>query len=325
MIKLKKNIMVTICRDLNFLCSRYTFVKKKWCPLFVSSYFFHTSIGVENNMTVNVKKNETSQLLKFNDNTNNINIQTPIYKKYVIDETFCPYITKKKTFLNIISYDIKVYQNNMLYKKSDGCNNAYLYSTKLKSLKYSDRISSYLNVNLFTNGNAGNSYNNDNYLISKKSLFDILYKKYSLVYLFPDTKYIEEMNKYLNDFNKRKDSHNIKDNIFNDEKNIIYLKNKKKPIHIFYCYISPYKFVLSSYFSKKIAKNLKTNYFNDQNFFYIDSKLNTNDENVLLLQNHMSKLPSLLLVDNYCYIRYHIKGLFTNESSHYLFNAIMNI
>ncbi|CXJ24776.1 conserved Plasmodium protein, unknown function [Plasmodium berghei] len=321
MIKLEKNIMVTICRDLNF-------VKKKSCPLFISSYFFHTGIGAGNNMNVNIKKNETNQQLKFNDSTNNINIQIPTYKKYIIDETFCSYITKRKTFLNIMSYDIKIRQRDMLYKKSDGCNNAYLYSTKLKKLKYSDRINNYLNVNLFNNGNSYNksiSNNNENYLISKKSLFDILYKKYSLVYLFPDTKYIEEMNKYLDDFNKRKDNYNIKDNIFNDEKNIIFLKNKKKSIHIFYCYVSPYKFVLSSYFSKKIAKNLKINYFNDQNFFYIDSKLNTNDQNILLFQNHMNKLPSLLLVDNYCYIRYHIKGLFTNESSYYLFNAIMNI
>ncbi|CDU20843.1 conserved Plasmodium protein, unknown function [Plasmodium yoelii] len=315
MIKRKKNIMVTICRDLNF-------VKKKCCPLYISSHCFHTGIEAGNYMNVHIKKNETNQLLKFNDNINNINIQNSIHKKYIADDTFCPYITKRKTILNIMSYDIKIYQKDMLYKKSDGCNNAYLYSTKLKNLKYSDRINNYLNVNFF---NKSITNNNDDYIISKKSLFDILYKKYSLFYIFPDTNYIDEMNKYLDYFNKRKENYNIKDNIFNDEKNIIFLKNKKKPIHIFYCYVSPYNFVLSSYFSKKIAKDLKTNHFNNQNFFYIDSKLNTDDQNILLLQNNMNKLPSLLLVDNYCYIRYHIKGLFTNEASHYLFNAIMNI
>ncbi|CRH02753.1 conserved Plasmodium protein, unknown function [Plasmodium relictum] len=267
-------------------------------------YFVHTDKNA-------ILQKKYENLLKFDDKVN-AEIET-VKKKYEIDDTFCSYITKRKRFFNLISYEIKKYEENIFYKKSDGSENAFLYSNKIKPLKYCDRISDILLVNCMY-------YNNKT--ITKKNLFDVLYKKYSLVYFFSDTKHINEMNKYLEYFENNKKSYNIEHKI--NQECYLKLKKKQKPIHLFYCYVSPYKFLLSNYFSKKISENLKSNYFNNKNFFFINNKLNISDENTLLLLGNNS-LPSLLLFDEHCYVRYHIKGLFTNEASYYLFNVLLNI
>ncbi|CRG96963.1 conserved Plasmodium protein, unknown function [Plasmodium gallinaceum] len=283
--------------------------------------YFNINVNNKNSLStfkifVHTEKNVIIQknfenLLKFKDNVNT-DIET-VKKKYEVDNTFCSYITKRKKIFNLLSYNVKKYEENIFYKKSDGSENAFLYSNVIKPLKYCDRISDMLLINCFHNNSK---------TIIKKNLFDVLYKKCSLVYFFMDTKQINEMNKYLEDFEKNKKNFNIEHKINQDC--FLKLKKKQKPIHIFYCYVSPYKFLLSNYFSKKISENLKSNYFDKKNFFFMNSKLSINDENALLLFRNNS-LPSLLLFDEYCYIRYHIKGLFTNEASYYLFKVLLNI
>ncbi|KJP88740.1 hypothetical protein AK88_01621 [Plasmodium fragile] len=249
-------------------------------------------------------------------------------------ETFCPYLTKRRTALKFISYHIKEYQQGMLYKKSDGSEKAFLYSTKIKKCHYSDRISTNLFVSCFSPGDHGE-------IICRKSLFEILFRKFSLLYLFTDTSHVHEVKKYLADFARQKGedgkhaSHtqNIQQINMNEEGNFVKLRDWQEPIHLYYCYVSPYRYLLSSYFSKRIAQDLKANYFKGNNFFFINDRLSVDVENTLLLPGSRTvgsftpndTLPSLLLVDDCCYVRYHIKGLFTREASHYLFNVMKGI
>ncbi|SOV16512.1 conserved Plasmodium protein, unknown function [Plasmodium gaboni] len=291
---------------------------------------------------------ENNVMIKFKENINNYDIEKVIdNNKYQVDNTFCDYIIKRKKFLGFFTYDIKKYQHNILYKKSDGSLLAYLYSNKIKPLIYADRISNVLYVNCINyininkNNNVYNKNCNDNIhfnykqsiIKEKKNLFDILYKKYSLVFLFSDISHIDEINKYFIYFNKQ-----IKiSNMDNSHNNFLYtqqiypnskfikLRDKQKSIHIFYGYLSNYNFILSNYFSTNFYTNLKNTYFPNDNFFYINNKLNINDMNALLLQEGRQNLPSILLFDECCYVRYHIKGLYTNESAYYLFNILKNL
>ncbi|EUD66040.1 hypothetical protein C922_03510 [Plasmodium inui San Antonio 1] len=249
-------------------------------------------------------------------------------------DTFSPYLTKRKTALKFISYHVKEYQEGMLYKQSDGSEKAFLYSTKIKKTQYSDRISSNLFVRCFSDGD-------DRGRVSRKSLFDILFRKFSLLYLFTDTSHIHEVKKYLADFSLQKGEHgkdepctkHIQPIRMTEEGNFVQLRDRQQPIHLHYCYVSPYRYLLSTYFSKRIAQDLKANYFNGNNFFFINDRLSVEAENTLLLPGSRTvgsftphdTLPSLLLVDDCCYVRYHIKGLFTREASHYLFNVMRGI
>lgn len=297
---------------------------------------------------------ENNVMIKFKDNINNDDIEKIVDKnKYQVDNSFCSYLIKRKKFLSFFSYDIKKYEHNILYKKSDGSLLAYLYSNKIKPLIYADRISNLLYVNCINYVNKNkmehnmehniehNKNCNDNIhfyykqasIKEKKNLFDILYKKYSLVFLFSDITHIDEMNKYFIYFNKQMNISNM-DNPHNnfahtqqiyENGKILKLRDKQKPIHIFYGYLSPYNFILSNYFSTNFCMKLKNTYFPNDNFFYINSKLNINDMNALLLQEGRQNLPSILLFDECCYVRYHIKGLYTNESAYYFFNILKNV
>ncbi|SBS88702.1 conserved Plasmodium protein, unknown function [Plasmodium ovale] len=275
-----------------------------------------------------------NELLTFHDNLDALQDTQSSWSKYQIDDTFSPYIKKKKKFLNMLSYEVKKYDDSMLYKKSDGCENAYMYSTNVKSLQNSDRVSDNLYVNVFDSSDHSNRSNRGNFSgcsevpVLRKSLFDILYKKHSILFLFTDIKHMYEIDKYVNHFEKRKNSYNLQHRIMNEDGNILLLRKRKEPINIFYCYVSPYKFLLSSYFSKKTAQHLKRNYFSKKNFFFLNTKLNVDDQNALMFYHDSrsdNSLPSLLLIDKYCYVRYHIKGLFTNEAAHYLLRALLAI
>ncbi|SOV79403.1 conserved Plasmodium protein, unknown function [Plasmodium sp. gorilla clade G3] len=289
---------------------------------------------------------ENNVIIKFKDNINNDDIEKIVDEnKYQVDNSFCGYLIKKKKILSFFSYDIKKYEHNILYKKSDGSLLACLYSNKIKPLIYADRISNVLYVNCINYVNKNkiehNKNCNDNIhfhykqsiIKEKKNLFDILYKKYSLVFLFSDITHIDEMNKYFIYFNKQMKISNM-DNLHNnfsltqqiyENAKILKLRDKQKSIHIFYGYLSPYNFILSNYFSTNFCMNLKNTYFPNDNFFYINSKLNINDMNALLLQEGRQNIPSILLFDECCYVRYHIKGLYTNESAYYLFNILKNV
>ncbi|CAA9991116.1 conserved Plasmodium protein, unknown function [Plasmodium knowlesi strain H] len=247
-------------------------------------------------------------------------------------DSFCPYLTKRKTALKFFPYHVKEYQEGMLYKQSDGSEKAFLYSTKIKKCQYSDRISSNLYVSCFSAGDDGGR-------VCRKSLFDILFRKFSLLYLFTDTSHVHEVKKYLADFARQKGEHgkhtphtHHQISIIEDGK-FLKLRDRQQPIELYYCYVSPYRYLLSTYFSKKIAQDLKANYFNGNNFFFINDRLRTDVEDTLLLPGSRTvssftphdTLPSLLLVDDFCYVRYHIKGLFTREASHYLYNVMKGI
>ncbi|GAW83702.1 hypothetical protein, conserved [Plasmodium gonderi] len=348
-----------------------------------NNFFFlfsclHSRREGENDVILKKKKEKSDDFpLRFmeNSNKNNISVYNTKGKdinKFQIDQdTFCSYLTKRRKLFKFISYDVKKYEHDMFYKMSDGGENAFLYSTKIKKSLYSDRISSNLYVNCFptvgssseetVRGRSSNSnYSNKeclnlstthhNEFIKRKNLFDILYKKNSLLYLFTDTSHVHEMEKYLNDFSYQKKTSHTQNGIddlrshegSNQEKqkmqmfkggNFIKLKEKQKPINIYYCYVSPYKYIISTYFSKKIAQNLRENYFSTNNFLFINERISVEDEDTLLLpgsrtvasSNSNDMLPSLLLVDDCCYVRYHIKGLFTREASHYLYNVLLTI
>ncbi|CAG9472396.1 unnamed protein product [Plasmodium vivax] len=252
-------------------------------------------------------------------------------------DTFRPYLTKRRSALKFFSYHVKEYQEGMLFKQSDGSEKAFLYSTKIKKCQHSDRISSNLLVSCFSGGDRGER-------VSRKSLFDILFGKFSLLYLFTETSHVHEVGKYLADFARRKGQHgahppynqhiqHTQQMRMVEEGNAVRLRDRQEPIHLHYCYVSPYRYLLSTYFSKRIAQDLKANYFNKNNFFFINDRLSVDAENTLLLPGSRTigsftphdTLPSLLLVDDCCYVRYHIKGLFTREASHYLFNVIRAI
>ncbi|SBT49519.1 conserved Plasmodium protein, unknown function [Plasmodium ovale wallikeri] len=289
-----------------------------------------TEPGTETKVGAGVK----NELLTFHDNVDALQDTQSSWSNYQIDDTFSPYIKKKKKFLNVLSYEVKTYDDSMLYKKSDGCENAYMYSTNVKSLQNSDRVSNNLYVNFFDSSDHNNRSNRGSFVgrsevpILRKSLFDILYKKHSILFLFTDIKHMYEIDKYINHFEKRKNTYNLQHRIMNQDGNILLLRKKKEPINIFYCYVSPYKFLLSSHYSRKTAQHLKRNYFRNKNFFFLNTKLNVDDQNALLFYHDSrsdSSLPSLLLIDEYCYVRYHIKGLFTNEAAHYLLRALLTI
>ncbi|SBT81005.1 conserved Plasmodium protein, unknown function [Plasmodium malariae] len=353
MLKLRKGFFHPYRSQLNYSSHIFVGINKNGILFFANTRAEIPPVIVDSENAYDKK----DIILKFKDESNleGENRSVIIRDKYVVDDTFSSYITTRRKFLNFFSYDIKTYQDNMLYKKSNGCENAFLYSTKIKQLKYSDRISTNIYVHIFNShydganslGDTAPSFIGHNKFFFKKSLFDILFKKYSLVYFFTDTNHISEMGKYLNDFvlqNKKKC--NIEQEIINTEGCFIKLKKNAHPIHLFYCYVPPYKFFLSTYFTKKIALSLRNAHFdnaNNRNFFFLTNKLNAQDENALLLSHtnnctsHSNSnsnahyysannsLPSLLLFDEHCYVRYHIKGLYTNEASHYLFNVLLNI
>lgn len=281
----------------------------------------------ENSILFNEGKKKS--LLQFEDRSTLDDISTTSvlsFPKYEIDETFCSSITKKRKLLNLISYNIAEKHQNIFYKKSDGTDNAFLFSNKIKPLQFSERINEVLLVHFLESDKIGKNRT------VKKNLFDILYKKYSLVFFFKNTDHINEMNKYLNEFNelekKSKEGTIIgRNNDINRDTNRnihfdTFLQVKKNKIHLFYCYVSPYKFLLGDYFSRKISENLRTNYFKTKNFFFMNKGLNIEDENCFLLD---TSLPSLLLIDKNCFVRYHIKGLFTKEASYYLFKVLNNL
>ncbi|ANQ11133.1 Uncharacterized protein PCOAH_00053520 [Plasmodium coatneyi] len=258
----------------------------------------------------------------------------PIDGLHIDRDTFCPYLTKRRTAFKFIPYHVKEYQEGMLYKQSDGSEKAFLYSTRIKKCQYSDRISNNLYVSCFSAGDNGER-------VSRKNLFDILFRKFSLLYLFTDTSHVHEVKKYLSDFARQKGEHGkhspyiqqIQQISNHEEGNFVKLRDRQQPIHLYYCYVSPYRYLLSTYFSKKIAQDLKATYFNGNNFFFINDRLSADVENTLLLPGSRTvgsftphdTLPSLLLVDDCCYVRYHIKGLFTREASHYLYNVMKGI
>lgn len=237
-------------------------------------------------------------------------IEQFIQKEYKINETFSSCITKKRKLFNLIPYERKEVQENIYYKKDDGSGKAFLYSNKIKPLKYCERLDELLYVQL----RASNK-------MVKKNLFDILYNKNSLIFFFTHTNHINEMNEYLNDIEERK-----KETLHGDFDKIVYstyIRLKKEPIYLFYCYVPPYKLVLGNYVNPKVYEQLRNTYFQNKSFFFINDKLKHKHENSLLLDN--TSLPSLLLIDHHCFIRYHIKGLFTKESSYFLYNVLMNL
>lgn len=264
-----------------------------------------------------LEKDKKRSFLKYDERDCSANTpDNDSFKNYEIDDTFSSSITKKKRLFNLIPYTIKQHHERIYYKKRDGTDNAFLFSNKIKPLQFSERVDEFLLVHSL------DADNNSLIKTRKKNLFDILFNKYSLVYFFKNANDINEMDKYFSDFEKilrdQKENRNEKEKINFDT----FLQLKRKKIHLFYCFVSPYKYLWGNYFSTKISQQLRTNYFQKKNFFFMNGRLNINCENCLLVD---TQLPSLLLVDENCFVRYHIKGLFTKEASHYLFKVLSDL